>query len=145
MPPSSADFLTDCRYAKALRAGCAPSAFSVVVWGGLNFIGGREDGLPQTVGLGESFGGGHLASPLNKVDNQGDGAVSGSHRGPSPGREVIGGGQSPGREIAPNDVPLEPFDLQAAEPTLLLCLRVSDVDTILHPWFITLQKQYVPP
>eukprot|EP00900_Chrysochromulina_parva_P009515 jgi/Chrpa1/18565/Chrysochromulina_OHIO_Genome00003867-RA len=128
------------RYAKALRAGCAPSAFYVVVWGGLHFIGGREDGLPQTVGVGESFGGGHLASPLNlgdiKGDSKGDGAVAGSHRGQlsvSPGREVMGGGQSPGREIASNDVPLEPFDLQAAEPTLLLSLRVSDVDTILHP------------
>ena len=155
---SASDCLTDCRYAKALRAGCAPSAFYVVVWGGLHFIGGREDGMPQTVGAGESFGGGHLASispqsrlispqsgghlasPLNmgdiKGDNKGDGAVAGSHRGQlsvSPGREVMGGGQSPGREIASNDVPLEPFDLQAAEPTLLLSLRVSDVDTILHP------------
>jgi hypothetical protein len=137
---SASDCLTDCRYAKALRAGCAPSAFYVVVWGGLHFIGGREDGLPQTVGVGESFGGGHLASPLNlgdiKGDSKGDGAVAGSHRGQlsvSPGREVMGGGQSPGREIASNDVPLEPFDLQAAEPTLLLSLRVSDVDTTLHP------------
>ena len=118
------------RYSKAIRAGCAPPAFYVVVWGNLRYMATRDDGLSSTKAKGDCFGEGALAAALNT--------------GPTPeGDEAAAAAAAAAVAEASAAVPLEPYDLQCTEPTLLLSLRTNDVDVILHPWFIGLQRRYV--
>ena len=104
------------RYTKVLRAASKPPAFFVVLWGSLRYatIGPNRDG--DVVGAGGTFGEGALA------------AMGG------------GGDGGDGAETA-RQVPVEIHDLEATSPTLLLCLRPSDIAHL--PWFVALQRRYV--
>ena len=124
------------RYAKVLRAGCAPAAFYVVLWGSVT----RTDGSNETYGVGDCFGQGALANICQpappKVAN-GTEAAEGSALAP----RVRRASSLPPQHAS--NVPLEPCDLQAAEPTMLLALKLTEVDVEANPWFVALQRRYV--
>ena len=50
------------RYSKVLRAGVAPPAFYVVLWGSLRYAGVGSDGEAEHVKVGGTFGEGALAA-----------------------------------------------------------------------------------
>lgn len=116
------------RYTKVLRAGVPPPAFYVVVWGSLKPSSGG------TIPVGGTVGRGALAALVEVEDDTAAAAAAGSSEEDHQAREV----------------PVEAMDVQAAEPTLVLSLRLTDLPTDKEPgqqstaeWFAALQRRYV--
>lgn len=134
------------RYGKVLRAGCVPPAFYVVVWGSLRYATVREDGNAEVVSAGGTFGEGALAAMPAEQSSAKSPKGGGRHQRGSvdvaePIQSPAAGGRAGAERV--QHVPLEPCDLQAAEPTMLLYLKVSDVDLEANPWFASLQRHFV--
>ena len=119
------------RYTKVLKAGYAPPAFSGVLWGSLHYT----DGRGETVKAGDTCGEGALAGMA--ID---DSADKQPVTGGGGDRPMTQGGAGDGHS-AQNHVPLEPCDLQAAEPSMLLGLRPADITPEERWWWSSMQRR----
>ena len=145
------------RYSKVLRAGVAPPAFYVVLWGSLRYAGVGSDGEAEHVKVGGTFGEGALAAIEAMIERDEAEAAAAEAAAEEARRRGLDDDDESASEASPRaksptnvsseaieqQVPLEPSDLQAAEPTMLLYLRLADMSPLDRPWFASLQRRYL--